>query len=106
MKAAGGSVPVWTAGVSRCVSQACKKNKEPVFEVKFIREEERGADSFLKHPHHPFPPTHPQGGACERMGEGRGGAEKAWPASAPRTKGLLVPLKHPGENPGLDTSEG
>lgn len=72
MKAAGGSVPVWTAGVSRCVSQACKKNKEPVFEVKFICEEERGADSFLKHPHHPFPPTHPLG---EHVNEwGRGGA--------------------------------
>lgn len=86
---------MWTTGVSRCVSQACKKNTEPVFKVKFICEEGGRADSFLKHPVPSFPTYSPTGGACERM---EGGAVKTWPASAPRTKGLLALLKHPEKN--------
>lgn len=88
VKQAGGSFPVWTRGVPRCVSQACKKTNEPVFKVKFIREEKSRADSFLKHPPPSFPTYSPTVGARERMGAGLG---------APGTKSLLGLLKHPGE---------
>lgn len=105
MKQAGGSFPVWTTGVPRCISQACKKKNVPVFKVKFIREEESRADSFLKHPPPSFPTYSPTVGARERMGAGLGAA-KAWPASAPRNKKSAWASEAPGRKTALDTSEG
>lgn len=104
MKQAGRSFPVWTTGVPRCVSQACKKKNEPVLKVKFICEEESRADSFLKHPPPSFPTYSPTGGARERMGAGVG-AVKAGPALAPRTKSACA-SEAPGRKTALDTAEG
>lgn len=95
MKQAGGSFPVWTTGVPRCVSQACKKKNEPVFKVKFIREEKSRADSFLKHPLPSFPTYSPTVGARERMGGGAWGSEGL--ACISTRKSLLGFLKHLGE---------
>lgn len=52
---------LWTTGVSRCFSQACKKKDESVFKVKFICEEESNADSFSKPPPPSFPRHSPAG---------------------------------------------
>lgn len=87
---------MWTRGVPRCVSQACKKTNEPVFKVKFIREEKSRADSFLKHPPPSFPTYSPTVGARERMGGGAWGTrneKSAWASEAP------------GRKTALDTSE-
>lgn len=63
------SFPVYLRCRQRCFkvfSQACKKNNEPVFNVKFICEEESNADCLSEHPPAPFPTRLPTEGACEQ----------------------------------------
>lgn len=81
------------------------RKNEPVFNVKFIREEESRANSFLKHPPPSFPTYSPTGGAREGMGGGAWGSEGLACIST-RNEKFACASEAPGRKTALDTSEG